>query len=724
MSTRREAPNPIPPTATDVGALGALPPILDPRALGEVAGGLTVPMAMPFSLFGAEGEAKAMHPPLAGSDPRGLPPKAFAVAQGAAPGSVPGSWGLPLPGAASPFLPGEASVAKLEGPPTGVEAGMPPAPPAPSGAGAPASPPNGASWSLPPLEGWVPPAVGQAPPPDAATPAAGGIPAAALPRDAQVTHPPIGGDPTSVPGGGAAPAPPADVPAPTGSPEEAVALHVALDLMERLGAPASGPEHAVLSQADRPDASLHLPTSDPELRDALGLATGPVMPEAPAESLVQGATLPAAEPSVPDFYFLPAEPAAPDVAPDSAPSFDPHAVRSDFPALHQHVNGKPLVWLDNAATTHKPQAVIDAVARFYEKDNSNIHRGAHTLAARATEAYESARDTVRRFLGASEPEEIVFARGTTEAINLVMNAWGRKHIQGGDEIVLTLLEHHANIVPWQMLRQKTGCVLKVVPITDRGEVDLEAYTSLLGPRTKLVAVTQVSNALGTVVPVQEMATLAHRHGAMVLVDGAQSVPHIRVNVQDIGADFLVFSGHKIFAPMGIGVLYAKKAILEDMDPWQGGGSMIVDVTFERTIYAQPPAKFEAGTPSVGDAVGLGAALDYVERLGIENMARYEDELLQYGTEMLKTVPGLRLIGTAPEKVSVMSFLLEGTRPEDVGRYLNTEGIAVRAGHHCAQPTVRRFGTEGTVRPSLAVYNNVEDIDRLVDALRRYRTSGR
>jgi cysteine desulfurase/selenocysteine lyase len=395
-------------------------------------------------------------------------------------------------------------------------------------------------------------------------------------------------------------------------------------------------------------------------------------------------------------------------------------VRGEFPVLRQKVHGKPLVWMDNAATTQKPQAVIDALARFYERDYSNIHRGAHTLAARATEAYESAREKVRRFLGAGSAEDVIFVRGTTEAINLVAKAWGRKHVGAGDEILLTQLEHHANIVPWQMLAREVGARIVVAPINDRGDVIMEEYARLLNPRTKIVAFAHVSNALGTVLPAAEMIAAAHRHGVPVLVDGAQSVPHTRVDVLALGADFYVFSGHKVYAPAGVGALYATRAMQEAMPPWQGGGNMIQSVTFEETVYAPPPAKFEAGTPTIGDAVGLGAAIDWVDRIGIDTISRHEHRLTDYAMEGLATVPGIRLIGTSPTKVSVLSFVLEGARVEDVGRYLDSEGIAVRAGHHCAMPTMQRYGVTGTVRPSLAVYNTHEDVDRLVEALKRYR----
>jgi len=398
--------------------------------------------------------------------------------------------------------------------------------------------------------------------------------------------------------------------------------------------------------------------------------------------------------------------------------FDVAAIRRDFPILHQEIHGRPLAWLDNAATTQKPQCVIDALSRFYAHDNSNIHRGAHTLAARATDAYEQAREKVRSFLGAGRPEEIVFVRGTTEGINLITQTYGRKFLQPGDEIVLSVLEHHANIVPWQQVAHERGAILRVIPVNDRGEIILEEYERLLGPRTRIVALTQASNSLGTILPVAEMTQSAKRYGARVLIDGAQSVAHLPVNVQQLGCDFFVFSGHKIFGPTGIGAVYTKQELLEIMPPWQGGGSMIKDVTFEETTYATAPAKFEAGTPNIADAVGLGAALDYVNRLGLPNIARYEHELLEYATEQLARINGLRLIGTAREKVGVLSFVLPNRDTVEVGKRLDLEGIAVRAGHHCAQPSLRRFGLESTVRPSLSIYNTRDEIDRLSEAIRR------
>ena len=397
---------------------------------------------------------------------------------------------------------------------------------------------------------------------------------------------------------------------------------------------------------------------------------------------------------------------------------DVPAIRRDFPALNQLIHGKPLAWFDNAATTQKPQSVIDALSYFYAHDYSNIHRAVHTLAARATDAYEQAREKIQRFLGAASAKEIIFVRGTTEGVNLVAQSYGGKFFQPGDEIILSVLEHHANIVPLQTVAKEKGAVLRVIPVNDRGEIMLEEYNALLGPRTKLVALTQASNSLGTILPVAEMTRAAKRYGARVLIDGAQSVSHMPVNVQEIGCDFFVFSGHKIFGPTGIGAVYAKEELQEIMPPWQGGGNMIRNVTFEETTFNEPPFKFEAGTPSIADAIGLGAALDYVNRLGLVNTGKYEQELLQYATELLSRINGVRIIGTARKKVAVISFVLHGRRTEEVGRLLDLEGIAARAGHHCAQPSLRRFGVESTVRPSFAFYNTFDEIDRLADAVKR------
>ena len=400
----------------------------------------------------------------------------------------------------------------------------------------------------------------------------------------------------------------------------------------------------------------------------------------------------------------------------SSYSFDAEALKRDFPILRERVNGRPLVWLDNAATTQKPQSVIDRLKYFYEHENSNVHRAAHELAARATDAYESAREKIRRFLNASSAREIVFVRGATEGINLIAQSWGRQNIQKDDEVVITWLEHHANIVPWQMLCSEKGARLRVAPVDSTGQVLLDEYEKLLGPKTRLVAFSQVSNALGVVTPAQEIIEAAHRHGAKVLLDGAQSVSHMRVDVQALDCDFFVFSGHKVFAPTGIGVVYGKSEILEHMQPWQGGGNMIQDVTFEKTVYQPPPQRFEAGTGNIADAVGLGAAIDYLDRVGMANITRHEHGLLFYATEELLRIPGLHIIGTAREKAGVVSFVMDGFRTEEIGDYLNRNGIAVRSGHHCAQPILRRFGLESTVRASLALYNTFEDVDTLARSL--------
>jgi cysteine desulfurase / selenocysteine lyase len=418
----------------------------------------------------------------------------------------------------------------------------------------------------------------------------------------------------------------------------------------------------------------------------------------------------------------------PDVPRDlnlSSYPFDAEALKRDFPILRERVNGRPLVWLDNAATTQKPQSVIDRLKYFYEHENSNVHRAAHELAARATDAYESAREKVRRFVNASSTREIIFVRGATEGINLIAQSWGRRNIQKDDEIVITWLEHHANIVPWQMLCSEKGAKLRVAPVDDSGQIRLEEYEKLLGPKTRLVSITQVSNALGVVTPADKMIEIAHRYGARILLDGAQSVSHMRVDVQALDCDFFVFSGHKVFAPTGIGVVYGKPEVLENMPPWQGGGNMIQDVTFEKTLYQEPPQRFEAGTGNIADAVGLGAAIDYLDRVGMHSISRHEHELLVHATSELTRIPGLHIIGTAKEKAGVLSFVLDGFRTEEVGDYLNRNGIAVRSGHHCAQPILRRFGLESTIRASLALYNTHEDIDRLVAAiwnLRFVRTS--
>lgn len=441
---------------------------------------------------------------------------------------------------------------------------------------------------------------------------------------------------------------------------------------------------------------------------------------APAHPYTEaGGLVPSAGPS---FYFLDdrMDYFANDVPhvprPRSIP-FNAEAVRRDFPVLHQNVNGHPLVWLDNGATTQKPQTVIDRVAAFYANENSNISRSAHTLAANATNAYEDARATVQRFIKAASAEEVVFLRGTTEAINLVAQSYGRRFIKHGDEIVLTHGEHHANIVPWYNLARDVGATLKVAPFDDNGEIMLDEFEALLSDRVKIVATTHVANALGTVLPVKAMTDMAHRHGIPVLVDGAQSISHMPIDVQDIDCDFFVFSGHKVFAPTGIGALYGKKALLDQMPPWQGGGNMIKDVTFERITFQPPPGRFEAGTNNIADALGLAEALKYIERLGMVNIQAYEHALLDYATDKLAHIKGLKIIGRAKEKAGVISFLLEGKEPVEVGKALDQKGIAVRAGHHCALPILRRYGVEATVRPAFALYNTFEEADRLAEAVR-------
>jgi cysteine desulfurase/selenocysteine lyase len=400
--------------------------------------------------------------------------------------------------------------------------------------------------------------------------------------------------------------------------------------------------------------------------------------------------------------------------------WDVERIRKDFPILHQEVHGRPLVYLDNAATTQKPQVVLEALQGYYAMDNANVHRGVHRLSERATLAYEGARDQVQRFLNAAHRREIVFVRGATEGINLVAQSYGRRTVSRGDEVVITALEHHSNIVPWQMLCEEKGATLRVVPIDDAGEVDLSAYEGLLGERTRLVAVAHVSNALGTIVPVKAMIDAAHRRSIPVLVDGAQAAPHLPVDVRDLDCDFYTFSGHKTYGPTGIGALYGKAELLDRMPPFQGGGDMIKSVTFEKTIYNDLPYKFEAGTPHIAGAVGLGAALAYLGDLGLERIAAYEHGLLAHATERISSIPGVRLIGTAREKAGVLSFVVEGIHAHDVGTILDREGIAVRTGHHCAMPVMTRFGLAATARASLGLYNTREEIDALAEALGRVR----
>ena len=394
-------------------------------------------------------------------------------------------------------------------------------------------------------------------------------------------------------------------------------------------------------------------------------------------------------------------------------SFDVQKVREDFPILKQTVHGKPLVYLDNAATSQKPRAVIDATSRYYSADNANIHRGVHLLSQRATTEYEDARIKVQNFINAPKSHEIIFVRGTTEAINLVVNSYGRANVRTGDEILITTMEHHSNIVPWQILCEEKGATLRVVPINDEGDLILEEFDKLLNSRTKFVSLAHVSNALGTINPVRRIIEKAHSLGVPVLLDGAQAAPHTKIDVQELDCDFYAFSGHKLFGPTGVGVLFGKSHLLEAMPPYQGGGDMIATVSFENTTYNTLPYKFEAGTPNIAGTIGLGAAIDYVNQIGLENIAKYEHELLEYGTEALSAIPGLRLIGTAKEKASVFSFVLEGIHPHDVGTILDREGIAIRTGHHCTMPLMNRLGIPATSRASLAFYNTKDEIDALV-----------
>jgi cysteine desulfurase/selenocysteine lyase len=404
------------------------------------------------------------------------------------------------------------------------------------------------------------------------------------------------------------------------------------------------------------------------------------------------------------------------VAVRTATGLDLVKIRSDFPILAQKVHGRNLVYLDNAATSQKPRAVIEAIVRYYEQLNANIHRGVHTLSVRATEAHDAARQTVKQFLNAGDRREIIFVRGATEAINLVAQSYGRTHVVAGDEVLITAMEHHSNIVPWQILCEEKGAQLKVAPIDDNGELQLDKFEKLIGPRTKIVAVTHVSNALGTVNPLREMIEMAHRRGVPVLVDGAQAVPHFAVNVQALDCDFYAFSGHKVYGPTGIGVLYGKRALLDAMPPYQGGGDMISSVTFEKTIYNVLPFKFEAGTPDICGAIALGAAIDYIDGIGMDKIAAHEHELLAYATEAVGAIPGVQLIGTASERAGALSFVLDGVHPHDLGTILDREGIAIRTGHHCAQPVMERFGIPATARASFAVYNTKEEVDALVEGI--------
>ena len=400
------------------------------------------------------------------------------------------------------------------------------------------------------------------------------------------------------------------------------------------------------------------------------------------------------------------------------PSYDVERIRQDFPILSEQVYDKPLVYFDSAASAQKPRAVIDAISNVYETQYANVHRGVHYMSQKATDAMEESRESVRTFINAADVREIIFVRGATEGINLVAHCWGRENLSAGDEIIVSVMEHHSNIVPWQMIADQTGAVLKVIPIGDDGALDMDAYADLMSDKTKIVAITHISNALGTITPIAEIIRIAHERGVPVLVDGCQAAPHVALDMQALGADFYVFSGHKIYGPSGIGVLYGKAALLETMPPYQGGGEMIDVVTFEKTTYADLPFKFEAGTPHISGAIGMGAAIKYINGIGLENIAAHENDLLAYGTEKLSEINSLNLVGTAPEKAAILSFVLETVHPHDVGTILDREGIAVRTGHHCAQPVMDRFDIAATIRASIGMYNTREEIDVLVAGLGR------
>jgi cysteine desulfurase/selenocysteine lyase len=412
--------------------------------------------------------------------------------------------------------------------------------------------------------------------------------------------------------------------------------------------------------------------------------------------------------------------ASPQPFTSSRQPFDVERIRKDFPILKEKVHGHPLVYLDSAATSQKPREVLEAMQRYYLHDCSNVHRGVHLLSERATRAYEDVRVKVQRFINAAESREIVFVRGTTEAINLVAQTYGRKHLAAGDEVLITAMEHHSNIVPWQILCEEKGAALRVAPINDRGEILFKEFEKLLGPKTRLVSVTHVSNVLGTINPIREIVEAAHRRNVPVLVDGAQAAPHLQVDVRELDCDFYAFSGHKLFGPTGVGVLYGKAALLEEMPPYQGGGDMISSVTFEKTTYNAIPFKFEAGTPYIAGVIGLGAAIDYLNQVGLESISSYEHELLEHATQLLSRIAGVRLIGTAKEKASVVSFVLGGIHPHDIGTILDQRGIAIRTGHHCAQPLMERFGVPATARASLAFYNTKDEIGVLAEGLEAVR----
>lgn len=422
---------------------------------------------------------------------------------------------------------------------------------------------------------------------------------------------------------------------------------------------------------------------------------------------------------VSQYYFLSnALPRNPVKVPDHSPGspLDLRSIRKNFPILGQQVNGNPLIWLDNAATTQKPECVIDSIRRYYREYNSNVHRGSHSLANRATDAYENARQKAGKLIGASATDQIVFVRGTTEAINLIAQTYGRMMLRRGDQILLSTMEHHSNIIPWQLLGQETGAIIRVIPLNDRGMLKLDEYEKMLTYRPRIVAFTHVSNVLGTINPVRQMIEMAHYYGARVLIDGAQAVPHFPVSVQELDADFYAFSGHKIYGPTGIGVLYGKRSLLEEMPPWQGGGSMIKEVSFEHTTYNKLPHKFEAGTGNIAAAIGLGAAVDYLQHIGLAYIESHERELTSYAGEELARIPGLRIIGTAPQKISVISFVVDNISPETLAHRLDQAGIAVRVGHHCAQPLLRHYGLTDTLRVSLGLYNTKKEINRLVEVI--------
>jgi cysteine desulfurase / selenocysteine lyase len=702
-----------PGTAPTPPVAGSPPDFLAGGKISPFASAPTLPPGN--ELFSFPGMPAAPVSPLT-SVQTSMPAGADVAAVPQSPGTVP-----VLPGSTPYFWEGEKGTSPAAAsvlPPVNDLFSFPRVPAFPNAAGmqtvvpppsTPVAPPPAASVGLPAADSNVAPGPIQSAIPTAAP---GGAPAA--PHDVKWLTPQVPDAPTNGSAALATPSAPPPAWADEGKsiyPGAVATIPSASELFSFPGVPGmqSAPGAPVLpSSPPTQPAQAEMPSFS-----AAGIPSSKTASSGTAAKVIPASTPTAATTRAFEFQ--------PNVVPDLGVAkrpLDPRLIRRDFPILEERVHGRPLIWLDNAATTQKPNAVIDRISYFYRHENSNIHRAAHDLAARATDAYESAREKTRRFLNASSTKEIVFVRGTTEGINLVAQSWGRRNVQKDDEIVITWLEHHANIVPWQQLCSEKGARLRVAPVNDRGEVILEEYEKLLSPRTRIVSFSQVSNALGTIVPAREMVEMAHRYGACVLVDGAQAVSHMHVDVQSLDCDFYVFSGHKVFGPTGIGAVYGKLDVLENTPPWQGGGNMIVDVTFEKTVYQGSPARFEAGTGNIADAVGLGAALDYVEQIGMENIAAYEHDLLNYGTQKLLTVPGLRLIGTAREKAGVFSFVLDEVRTEDVGVALNQEGIAVRSGHHCAQPILRRMGVESTVRPSLAFYNTCEEIDQLVAALLR------